>query len=270
VSLDILTEEGATFRVAVATYPDTTPLVDFIAPTKAMLSRPESFAEFCATLLYIDAMRYRGFPAPRLIIPMFPGQRQDRINHSGDVLFTARSMAEMVNARNLPSVTILDPHSDVTPALIDRCVTVDAASCIKPPPGKYAAVVAPDAGADKRAGKVADNLGVPLLRAWKKRDVDTGRVAGFGMQPHDLAPGALVLVVDDICDGGATFLGLADALDGAGLKAHLWVTHGLFTKGTGALLSRYGHAYCTDSAHGPRDGIIQIDVCKKLLTGGHE
>lgn len=270
MSLDVLTTGGALYRVAFAEYPDTTPLVNYITPAKAILSRPESFPEFIATLLYVDAMRFRGMPTPHLVLPMFPGQRQDRLNQTGDVLFTARSLAEMVNARQFPSVTILDPHSEVTPALLDRCRVVHASECIKPPPGKYAAVIAPDAGSDKRASSVAAKLGVPVLRAWKTRSVEDGSITGFGLQHHDLTKDSLVLVVDDICDGGATFIGLADAIDAAGLKAHLWVTHGLFTRGTSSLLKRYGHVYCTDSTNGPRDGIIQVDVCKKLLTGENQ
>jgi ribose-phosphate pyrophosphokinase len=224
-------------------------------------------AEFVAAMFYFDAMRYRGLTVPRLVIPMIPGQRQDRLNSIGDALFTARSIAEMINARKFPSVTVVDPHSDVAPALIDRCRVVPSSACINPPHGKYAAVIAPDAGSDKRAGNVASKLGIPLLRAWKTRSLDNGKITGFGMQSHSLPTGSLVLVVDDICDGGATFIGLADAICQAGLKAHLWVTHGLFTRGTAGILERYGHVYCTDSAPGPRDGIIEIEVCDKLLKG---
>jgi ribose-phosphate pyrophosphokinase len=138
---------------------------------------------------------------------------------------------------------------------------------IGPPVGKYAAVVSPDAGAEKRAQKVARKLGLPLLHAWKTRDIGTGNITGFGMEPHGLPKDSLVLVVDDLCDAGGTFLGLADILDANKLRAHMWVTHGLFTKGTEALLKRYGHVYCSDSASGPRDGVIEIAVCEKLLRG---
>jgi ribose-phosphate pyrophosphokinase len=39
-------------------------------------------------------------------------------------------------------------------------------------------------------------------------------------------------MVDDICDGGRTFIELAKELRGMGAeKVHLYVTHGFFTKG---------------------------------------
>lgn len=265
MTLDALLDCGTITRISHATYPDTTPVFSHIPPIKRLLIRQDSFAEFCAAMLLLDAMRYRGIPIPELIIPMFPGQRQDRINQTGDSLFTARSLAEMVNSRQAPSVTILDPHSDVTPALLDRCRVIDAYQCIKSPRGKYAAVVAPDAGADKRAGKVANSLGVPLLHAWKTRDVTTGALSGFGIQEHNLPPGSLVLVVDDICDAGGTFVGLANVINNSGIVAHLWTTHGLFTRGTAQLLQSYSHVYCSDSVNTERKNIIVIDICDKLL-----
>jgi len=255
-------------KATIETYPDTMPLIRWNGESvDAMLLRNGSLTEFVATMFFVDSLLARGYRAPRLVLPFIPGARQDRLNGSGDFFFTAKSIAGMLNARNFPSVTVLDPHSDVAPALIDRCRVVSAADCIFVPDGKYDAVVSPDAGAEKRSGKVARKLGVPLIHAWKTRDVKTGAINGFGMEVPPLPHGALALVVDDICDGGGTFLGLADVLDDHELEAHLWVTHGLFTQGTEKLLGRYSHVYCTDSVDGPRDGIIEIEVCEKLLKG---
>jgi ribose-phosphate pyrophosphokinase len=263
-------KNGAVGAVEVSEYPDGLPLVSFNRedyPVSVLL-RPQSLTSFMACMFWIDALHERGYMVPALTLPFVPGARQDRLSKEGDYLFTAKSISELINARGFPWVTVLDPHSEVTPALIDRCQVVSAADCMNPPPGKYAAVVSPDAGAEKRAGAVARKLGVPLLHAWKTRDVSTGAIAGFGMEPpkwSSVPPGSLVLVVDDICDGGGTFIGLAAVLDSLGLKAHLWVTHGIFSKGTAELLARFGHVYCTDSVAGPRDGIIEIETCKKFL-----
>lgn len=249
-------------------YPDTMPLVLFdtaLDAPKRLLLRPRSIASFMAAMFYVDALAERGRPVPELILPSMPGARQDRFNSEGDYLFTAKSIAGEINARRFPCVTLLDPHSDVSAALVNRARVVHAADCIVTPPGKYAAVVSPDAGAEKRAGAVARKLGVPLIHAWKSRDVKTGAIDGFGMQKMLLPAGSLLLVVDDICDAGGTFIGLAGLIEREGFKAHLWATHGLFTKGTAPLLEHYGHVYCADSAHGPREGIIEINVCEKLL-----
>lgn len=263
--------DGGINPIPLGEYPDGMPLIqcDMIERGEPfrILVRPRSLRTFMAAMFYMDALHDRGGKTPHLVLPLVPGSRQDRLNSTGDYLFTARSIAFEVGLRHFPSVTILDPHSDVTSALIDRCRVISAADCMNVPPDKYAAVISPDAGAEKRASSVAKKLGVPLLHGWKQRDVRTGELCGFGLEPHGLPRGSLILVVDDLCDGGGTFIGLADVLDAAGLKAHLWVTHGLFTKGTGELLKRYGHVYCTDSVIGPREGIIEIPICEKILKG---
>lgn len=265
-TIKYLTEDGRWRAVEPRAYPDGTPLLDAIPGSgiNKILVRPSSFTSFMAAMFWVDALRWRGVPVRHLILPFFPGARQDRLNDTGDVLFTAKSVAEVVNARYFETVTVLDPHSDVVPALLHRCEVFPAADCINPPAGKYSAVISPDGGAEKRAWKVAKKLGVPLYHAWKSRDVTTGNISGFGLQNLGMLDGR-VLVVDDICDGGGTFIGLAKELEGTGLKVHLWVTHGLFTAGTSKLLEKFEHVYCTDSVAGSREGVIEIQVCDKLM-----
>lgn len=261
---------GAPQTVDLSQYPDTMPFVRELPASSVnrVLLRPKSLGSFVAAMFWLDAIEERFGYKPHLVLPFLPGARQDRLNSTGDVLFTAKSVAEMLNARDLRSVTVLDPHSEVMPGLIDRCRVVHAASCITPPPGKYAAVVSPDAGAEKRAGLVAQKLGLPLIHAWKVRSVKDGSIAGFGREHTNLPEGSKLLVIDDICDGGRTFLGLANEFSNA-FDLHLWVTHGVFSQGTAELKKRFSHLYCTDSILGaPRDGVIEINVCDKLLTKG--
>jgi ribose-phosphate pyrophosphokinase len=229
-----------------------------------------------AAMFWIDAFAERTDDVPHLVLPFVPGARQDRLNDTGDYLFTAKSIAKEINMRGFPSVTVLDPHSEVTPALIDRCRVVHAADCINPPAGKYAAVISPDAGAEKRAGLVAKKLGVPLIHAWKTRDVGTGLIDGFGFDSEALeqcaADNQRVLVVDDICDGGGTFVGLAQAVAKEGfispIDLHLWTTHGIYSKGIAGLGRHFSHIYCSDSIIADRTGLTaEALVCKKLLEG---
>lgn len=258
------------FDVALERYPDSMPLVQHAGSpfVYRVLLRPESLGSFVAGLFWLDSIAARFNCFPHLVLPFLPGARQDRLNSSGDALFTAKSVAQLINARELPSVTVLDPHSEVMPGLLDRCRVIHAAELINPPAGKYSAVVAPDAGSEKRATAVALKLEVPLIHAWKTRSVSDGTITGFGVEPINLPEGARVLVVDDICDGGRTFLGLADAI-GARFDLHLWVTHGIFSAGTAELKKRYSHIYCTDSILRAPDGVIRIGVCDRLLEEGH-
>jgi ribose-phosphate pyrophosphokinase len=253
----------------VSNYPDGAPLIKHIETEgiDRLLIRTATLSGFMAALFWCDTIAWRAHqPMPHLLLPYVPCSRQDRLSYDGDVLFSLKSVAGAINARGFRSVTVLDPHSDVTPAVIDRCHVLHAADFIRPPPGKYAAVIAPDGGAEKRAARVAKKLGVPLFHAWKSRDMASGEISGFGTEPLAGVAGKLALVVDDICDGGGTFVGLAGELHKAGVKAHLWTTHGLYTAGTGRLLEHYGHIYCTDSVAGPRDGVIEIKACEELLV----
>lgn len=254
----------------VASYPGGEPLIVF--PRNKSVSRvmvkADSMLEFMAGMFFADALAERGNPPIELVLPFIPGARQDRLNEEGDFLFTAKSVSKEINARNFRTVTVLDPHSDVVPALVDRCRVIRAHECLRfrdPSRDEYAAVISPDAGAEKRAGAVARDLKVPLLHGWKTRDVETGKISGFGMEYATGYPDGRVLVVDDICDGGGTFLGLADVIREDGLWPDLYVTHGIFSQGTEKLLERYGRIYCTDSVDAERPGVEVIPVCDALF-----
>lgn len=245
-------------------YPDGSPLCTE-RPTQPVESVLTDSNDLGFALHWIDAIRWRGGRVPRLVLPFFPGARQDRLNATGDYLFSAKTFADAINRREFEEVVVVDPHSDVVPALVNRCKVVTLASLLTIPVGKYSAVISPDAGAEKRASAVAKKLCVPMIHAWKTRDVTTGDISGFGMEPT--MPGGLALVVDDICDGGGTFIGLGKLLQERGQKAHLLTTHGIYSKGTIELLKYYGHLYCTDSFDGPREGVIEIPISANLLRG---
>jgi ribose-phosphate pyrophosphokinase len=252
----------AGYPVTMAQYPDSMPLVaPLYADPKAALLRPKSFAAFMAAMFWFDALAERGAAMPRLVLPNIPGARQDRLNSTGDYLFTAKSIARELNARGFPRVDVLDPHSDVAPALIDRC-RVHHASVLRHHECEYTGVISPDAGAEKRAYRIAQELCVPLYHAWKNRDVATGKLTGFGCQPLERGH---YLVADDLCDGGGTFLGLAAVIESYGATADLYVTHGLFTQGTTKLLNAFNLVACTDSTLGEKPGVQVIPRCIDIL-----
>lgn len=239
---------------------------------EALLVRPRTMGEFMTAMFFVDACRYRGHQIPKLVLPFFPGARQDRLNPTGDYLFTAKSVAEIINSKGFETVVVLDPHSDVVPALVNNCRVVTMlhpfmeAHLVQP---DFAAVVAPDAGAAKRAGLVANAMGKPLIHAWKTRDIKTGELTGFGHQPIDPEITKHVkklLVVDDICDGGGTFMGLGEVLKDEGYDIELFITHGIFSKGTRALGNVFDKIYTTDSLAIRQDPwVTVVPICEKLL-----
>lgn len=234
-----------------------------------LLVRPKTMNQFVGAMFWVDAFYDRYGFVPELVLPLVPGSRQDRLMGSGsDYLFTAKSVAKMINERNFPKVTILDPHSDVISALIDRCKVISAGQIIGDcymsnhnqlyfrnnkmvtmAQGYYSfdGVIAPDAGASKRAAEVAKFLGVPLFQGGKTRDTKTGKITNFWI--HDIPLGGNFLIVDDLCDGGGTFVGLAEEIRKQCKFAELslYVTHGLFTKGTDELRKYFVNIITTDS-----------------------
>jgi len=261
--------------VDIGAYPDSLPFITDMSEPLAVLLRPKSFASFVGAMFWLDAVneRYGADRPHRLVLPFVPGARQDRLNQTGDQLFTAKSVAKMINDRKIEQVVVLDPHSEVISGMIDRCRVIKPRGLIKAPVGKYAAVISPDAGAEKRALQVATSMGVPLIHAWKTRSVKDGSITGFGCEPIALPTGSRLLVVDDICDGGRTFIGLAEAVNqrrpydtAPPFDLHLYVTHGIFSQGTTELRKHYSHIYCTDSILDDRDlGVIRINVCEGLM-----
>jgi phosphoribosylpyrophosphate synthetase len=85
----------------------------------------------------------------------------------------------------------------------------------------------PDKGARV---KYTDFYNLPSIHGNKIRNQDTGHIEQYDLFGN--CEGKRILIVDDICDGGATFVLLADQLYANGAEeVNLFVTHGIFSKG---------------------------------------
>jgi ribose-phosphate pyrophosphokinase len=96
--------------------------------------------------------------------------------------------------------------------------------------------VSPDAGAEKKIFAFAKELGFEnVVRAGKVRDVSSGKITGtevYVPEPALYKTDKDFLIVDDICDGGRTFIELAKKLRPMTTgKIKLLITHGIFSKG---------------------------------------
>ena len=184
-----------------------------------------------------------------LFMPYAVGARQDRSNQTGDILFAAKYYADIINSIGFDKVIILDPHSEVYPALLNNVRVVSAAKILdnenrsRKISGVYDGIIAPDAGASKRAYEVSRAFKIPLYQAFKHRSVEDGSLTGFAIQD---IPKGHYLLVDDICDGGGTFNGLAEILPD-GVTSDLYVTHGIFARGLRELRKNFGRIITTDS-----------------------
>ncbi|GAB3899461.1 ribose-phosphate diphosphokinase [Larkinella knui] len=212
-------------------------------------SRLNSFQDVGLLLVATDALRRAGAERISLFVPYFPGARQDRVMIPGEPL-TVKVYAELLNAQHYHQITIFDPHSDVTPALLNKVQVVDnhqfVAQCLAQIGD--CKLIAPDGGALKKIYQLSEVLGgIDVVECRKRRDVKTGALSGFLVSGPDLQ-GATCVIVDDICDGGATFVGLAEELKqhGAG-DLYLVVSHGIFSRGIEPLAVPFKRVFTTDS-----------------------
>ncbi|MCE2573309.1 ribose-phosphate diphosphokinase [Motilimonas eburnea] len=218
-------------------------------------------AAFMQLAITVDAVQrqYGSQVAIELVAPYFPYARQDRVCNSGEALGVA-VMAKLINGLNLQKVTIWDAHSDVTPALINNVVNLPQGELLARHPELVSqlkagqlTLVAPDAGAAKKVHNLAKFFGggIAVVQAEKVRDVATGEIthtAIFGdISNQD------VLITDDICDGGRTFIELAKVLKQQGAKrVSLFVTHGIFANGLAVFDGLIDAIYTSESFPAPQ------------------
>jgi ribose-phosphate pyrophosphokinase len=187
----------------------------------------------------------------KLFVPYFPGARQDRVCNKGEAL-TVKVYSEIINSMGFDEVVIYDPHSDVVTALVDNCRVIDnhrfVRHCIKSIGLENLKIISPDAGSNKKIGALCKSLHIDsYVRCDKTRDLLSGSISGFEVYSDDLG-GKDCVIVDDICDGGGTFVGLAKELKkkNAG-NLYLIVSHGIFSKGFSTLKKDFKKIYTTDS-----------------------
>lgn len=253
-------------------YSDTTPMIkmdDFnevIDRANTIIVRPKSLASFVEAMFLVDSLTAYGAVIDYLVLPYVPGARQDRINETGDVLYTSMSVAKMINERGFEKVLILDPHSAASVRYLDRAEEYPLTLLAPRVWQGYTGIIAADHGGRTRAEEFAKAMNKPIFYGSKHRDVSTGKLSGFGVET--LPEGGHFLVVDDICDGGGTFVGLGEQIAAQGCHADLFVTHGIFSKGSSELRKVYKNIYTTDSRfiHDKHVHIIPvIDDMEKYL-----
>ncbi|MBC8754166.1 ribose-phosphate pyrophosphokinase [Kordia sp. YSTF-M3] len=212
--------------------------------------RITSFNDLGFILLATDALRRMNVKEINLFIPYFPAARQDRVMVSGESL-SVKVYADIINSQHYEKVTVFDPHSEVTPALLNNVEVINnhefVKRCLKTIKEEIV-LISPDGGALKKIYKLSSYLGgIEVIECSKKRDVKTGQLSGFTVYADDLNQKTAV-VVDDICDGGGTFLGLGKALQEKNSgDLHLIVSHGIFNKGFEELENIYKTIFTTNS-----------------------
>lgn len=220
--------------------------------------------DIMALLLVSDAVDRQYKQAKKyLMLNYVPYARQDRVCNEGESL-SVSIMARLINSCGFDKVKIADPHSDVTPALINNVDIKTQVDIFKNIQANWSDtyLVAPDAGAYKKTHAFGKSVGAAgVITCNKVRDLKTGKIKSVSMQ-EDIA-GLDLVVLDDIGDGMGTFIMLAEYLKGA-KSTKLCITHGIFSKGTEVFKGLYDKVITTNSYHydriGDIDGVTYINV----------
>lgn len=199
-----------------------------------------------------------GIPA-WLKIKYLPYGRQDK-TVSNDATFALRTFGIMLNNLNFKSITIVDPHSDIIFGYLREAhaeYPIDKVMEVARVTGTEM-ICYPDKGALTKYSKEYSEIHLPYIYGEKVRDQSTGNITSYRVVGDP--SGKNVLIVDDICDGGATFKLLAKDLLAAGAKSVvLFVTHGIFSKGVRTLFDAgINRVFTQDGEMGPRSGSFHI------------
>lgn len=232
-----------------------------------IFSRFNSFKDLELILLATKALRRLGIKEISLNIPYLLGARSDRQFQEGGTSYLVDIIAPIINAQNYESVLVLDVHSDVAAACIDNLILTPnhdlfihfAALNF----GRKYTLVSPDAGSLKKIYSLAERIKLEcpqdefdIITCTKHRDIKTGKILSTEVPcpnyVNDLADGykRTFVIVDDICDGGRTFIEIAKVIKENYThlaSIYLVVTHGIFSAGFVELEKYFDGIYCTNS-----------------------
>lgn len=187
-----------------------------------------------------------------LRMPYIPNARMDRCKEPEDV-HTLRYFSDLINAMRFHEVTVLDPHSDVSTALLNRvnlALPDDMIQSVINGLEDYNLLVCyPDNGSAKR---YSDMIEAEYVFGIKHRDWKTGKITGLELSDSKKPSNRNVLIVDDICSRGGTFFHTANKLKECGAKnVYLYVSHCENTIHDGELLNGdlITHIWTTNSIY---------------------
>lgn len=184
-------------------------------------------------------------------IPYMPYQQADK-KFSPAECFSLKSITNILNSLPVNEYLVFDPHSDVTAALLKNCEVMDnsefIAEVLKWIPEEIA-LLSPDAGAYKKIFKTASKVDFKgeIETANKSRSISSGEIDSIELSKADFK-GKSILIVDDICVGGRTFVELAKKLKERNTgNLYLAVSHGIFSNGFEELAKYFKNVYTTNS-----------------------
>lgn len=278
--LDLVNPENSDFKYKVSSFPDgqhnitidTNNLLSVMDGDRVtIVSRFNNFIDLEILTCAVYALRHLGLERLELYCPYILGARSDRMFSEGSTRYLKDIVAPVINNLNFSKVTVIDPHSDVMENVIEnfnkktnhdlvhfaiKHIYGDNPYGDNPPTNLV--LVSPDAGALKKIYAVAESINYKqdIVIASKHRDIASGKITHTEVPGLDnFSPSSDFMIVDDLCDGGRTFIELAKVI-----RSHVWphdehfkgsiylvVTHGIFSAGFTELSEHLDGIFCTNS-----------------------
>ena len=240
-----------------------------------IVSRLNSFLDLEIILCATQALKETGAGKINLYIPYCIGGRSDRKFNEGGFNYIKTVIAPIINSQGYAWVKVLDPHSDVLEACINNFYKIDnfrlvdeALSYLIADDGEDQIVlVSPDAGAYKKVFDVAKEFKIEkIITASKVRDLKTGQILRTEIPTLDQHNDLKYVIVDDICDGGRTFIELAKVIKDSRPTAEVYliVTHGIFSSGFAELGKYFNGIYCTNSVKDIVNDLADTDIEREM------
>lgn len=222
-------------------------------------SRMNSWKDIELIIAATKALRRLDVEWISLYSPYILGARSDRQFEQGGTSYLVDVIAPVINSLNFHFVQALDVHSDVTAAAIQRFKSKSNFTLVQDFRRQFGlyltdmVLVSPDAGALKKIYDLAKQLmygidtELPIVIANKHRDVASGKILSTSVPDIDqhIRLKKKFVIVDDICDGGRTFIEIAKVIKNRAKliadssmvrfeynpEIYLVVSHGIFSNG---------------------------------------
>ena len=259
-------------------FPDSTPHITLKPIKDAAVYVIEWYYENDAELFQVMCIndKLAKYGPVDLFLPYIPNARMDRVKNEDDV-FTLKTFCNAINSMQFCNVYVVDPHSNVSLALLDRVVARDIKDIIE-----YNIQDAldydiakednfilfyPDEGAMKRYSEMLKYYQYAF--GIKNRDQTTGQITGYEVVNKELVNGKDVMIIDDICSRGGTFYHAAKALKELGANhIYLYVSHAEKAMIKGDMYNCEGlidKIYTTNSIVGRIDPLNKIFVAEIIM-----
>ena len=201
-----------------------------------------------------------------LFLPYVPNARMDRTKNADEV-FTLKYFCDFINSLGFSNVYVLDPHSDVSVALLNGCVVLTPEKYIRDVFHSMEAtnnvvLYFPDSSAAKRYSELFPNI--PYCYGEKKRDWKTGKILGLDVRTNGIdLSGKTILMIDDIVSyGGSLFYSAEELKKYNPYKIYAYATHtenSVLDKEKGTLIKALEN-----------NTVERLFTTNSLFTGEHE